>query len=83
MNLVLITHLEEDEDGAYQQDVHIPGGSFGGYATVCGLDGGHSGEEMKCEPAPRGAKITCPACFRLWKEMRGVRLNQFSPECAK
>lgn len=83
MNLVLITHLEEDEDGEYRQDIHIEGGQCGGYATACGLDGGFSGEEMRSEPAPRGAKINCPACFQLWKEFRRVRLNQFSPECAK
>lgn len=61
--------------------IHIaPGDAPGDYSTLCGVDANDPSVGHEPADVPRGAKITCKACFGIWKAARLVRVRDFDPK---
>lgn len=59
-------------------EVHASPYGAGDYDTLCGVDGsdpelGHNG----LVPVPRGAKIDCDTCKRIWQHTKLFRVSDF------
>lgn len=59
---------------------HLPGWGGDG-CTMCGIDGGLSSDNygQRLVKTPRGAKINCPTCKRIWDTCRKFSHLEF--EC--
>lgn len=59
-------------------DVHLPG-TTGNYFTLCGIDGDDPFLEQIATSVPRGSKVNCLACYRIWRTASKFSLEDFSP----
>lgn len=62
-------------------ELHVHAAGMGGYASLCGLDGGADGDTscgQRPVALPKRAKINCPACIALWKAWRAIKPGDFA-----
>jgi hypothetical protein len=57
---------------------HAPGVAGPDYATLCGLDGNDDavGQRPVDIKPPRGTKIDCHECKRIWAGVRDLKLRE-------
>lgn len=69
----------EDGNGGQFIEWHASGyGSGADYDSLCGCDGDDArAGTFGTVTAPRGRKITCPACFQMWSDWRRYRRADF------
>lgn len=83
MNAQIVGVLVGDGAEAAEIEWHITGVGSSDYVTACGMDGNDPGAEQHgTVKAKRGQKITCKACYALWRDFRALTLRDanFTPE---
>jgi hypothetical protein len=58
-------------------EIHIPHAGAGNYLTLCGLDGDDPAIQQATVATPPNAKVTCRACYEIWKSARRFKESDF------
>lgn len=72
MARLIAIQIEDDEVAVHAAT------TIAGYVTLCGLDGGVSGDDQHEVSVPRGAKIDCPTCWQIVAEAKLFRTRDFA-----
>lgn len=62
-------------------NVHLPH-TDGNYYTLCGLDGADEWVEQEIVGVPKGAKVDCVHCLRIWETCKEFSKKDFAPNIA-
>lgn len=56
--------------------VHIRNIGGSDHVSICGMDGGVSGDEQEQEPLKKGDKMNCPVCRIYYDNRHGLNINK-------